>query len=328
VAVGLDHLQLFPGAENESGWTLAEPSYTSWATDALAPVRVGDWDADGVAEVLTVRERDDGDGEAAALTRLAFSYDPHSGELGLIHQDSVVVDGVDPDATAVGLDLAICDDRAWLLVDDGGQSVLYGVALQGHGYLDAVADPVALSGQDLVACGLFEDGDVAVSGEDGDVDIYAFGESDEPLGGATLGDVFDIVGQRADGEPAQVVGCATAGCSVHVVDLDGDGTEELVKGGESLEVEAFGTTWTAAVSGVAGSLDIDGDGQRDASVTDLAHGDIAVLATLAGGLGPVLIYRWEREVGGPLGLVDIDRDGSPEVVAEGVNGSLVHTPVD
>ena len=322
VAVALDDLHLFPGSENESGWTLAEPSHTSWATDALAPIRFGDWDADGVPEILTVRERDEG----ASLTRLAFSYDPHSGELGLIHQDSVPVDDLDDSAQASGLDMAICGDRIFLLVEDGGQSALHEVELQAEGYLDGLAS-LPLEAESLVACGSFGDGPVVVSDTSGSASWYDLELSDVAQATDDLGAVGDLAGYDP-GDGAELASCADEGCSLWVVDLDGDGDQELVEGGGALTVHAWGESWTTDVAGAAGAVDIDGDGRRDPAVTATEHGDLAVWATVSGGLGPVLKYRWDRELAGPIRFIDIDQDGEVELAAEGVNGSVVHTPVD
>ena len=322
VAVALDDLHLYPGAENESGWTLAEPSHTSWATDALAPILIGDWDGDGNAELLTVRERDEG----ASVTRLAFSYDAKSGELGLIHQDSVGVDELDASAAATGLDLAICGERLFVLVDDGGQRALHGLWLQDEGYLDAI-DSAVLGDEEQVACGSFSDGTAVVADADGAASYYDLEVSSAAQGEDSLGALDDLAAWDP-GDGVELATCAEEGCSLVVVDLDGDGDQELVGGGSSLTVEAWGDTWTAAIAGAASAVDVDGDGRLDPAVTTIEHGDLAVWATVDGGFGPVLKYRWDHELGGPLHFVDIDHDGTMELAAEGVNGSVVHSPVD
>ena len=66
----------------------------------------------------------------------------------------------------------------------------------------------------------------------------------------------------------------------------------------------------------------------DPGVAGLEDGGWVLGAAVRGGVGRLVSCRWDRERGGPVTLVDIGRDGALGLVAEGVNGSVVHTPVD
>ncbi len=224
---------------------------------------------------------------------------------------SATLDAAAPAAFAVGetaVDLAVCGDKVWVLVDGATGTVLRRYTLGAGGSLGNAQD--LPTGGDYVVCGEL-DGAVAVVGGTDGTQAWV----DENLGLRTdAGESGwgDMVAADRDGDGvAEVVGCAGT-CSAASGDVDGDGTVDWAwSDGTETTVSIGGLESSLGFGGAVSAGDADGDGVPEVVVH--SGGVVAWWRGLGGVPGvPVLSFVARPTLGRAI-VGDLDGNGVPDV---------------
>lgn len=317
VIVALDFLRVYPGERDDTlngRWTFRDEGFNLFALASSEVLQVFELDGDSQPEVLTVRVVSN----TTVLQLLNISTTDGAITIGGDAGDRVSVDE-GAGGAAKGLDIAICDDVAYVLVDDGA-NWLYAVNIVSASTLE-LRGSVAVEAT-AIACGDLDGGAVAaLSGSQVllyDADLNQVGSN--PVASSTV----DIAIANTDGANALYT-CETAGCALLAADLDGDGVQELVESGDNASLSAWGETLPLGMAGEASALDYDGDGRLDIVLTDTGLGSVAVLRTLDEALAPPLMLHTRYSLGGPAMAGDVDGDGVQELFFAEPEGGLYFT---
>lgn len=312
-----DFLRVFPGEQDDTlngRWTFQDEGLNLFALASSEVLHVFELDGDSQPEVLTVRVVSN----TTVLQLLNVSTTDGAITIGGDAGDRVSVDE-GAGGAAQGLDLAICDDVAYVLVDDGAHW-LYAINIVDSSTVELRAS-VAVEAT-AIACGELDGGAVAaLTGSQAllyDADLNQVGSA------AVASTTVDIAIANTDGANALYT-CETTGCSLLAVDLDGDGVQELVESGESATLSAWGESLPLGLGGEPSALDYDGDGRVDLLLTDTALGSVAVLRTLDEAIAPPLMLHTRYAVGGPAMAGDVDGDGIQELFFAEPEGGLYFT---
>lgn len=320
VVVAGDKLWLYEGSLAEGSWGVDDGETTSFGLSLAGPVHLYDWDQDGRTDVLAIREVTDG----VVLEHFEVGLDPDTGTTVLQAYDGgqVLIDSHDPVVQAQGLDIAVCDEQIYVLLSDG-ETVAWRLRRDGAGGLDA-RDSGPVDGT-AIACGTLASGaSAAVVNAAGDVTELSgsFNTVATYSAGSSAG---DLVVADLDGTGPTVQICEPLGCSLAVLDLDGDGVDDLLEGGDAPILHLSTRDVVLDGSGTAGVADINGDGIPDLLLTDQAKGTVAVSQFAGADRMPTRWLHTRREVLSPVSLADADADGVPELWFVSADGTLVHT---
>ncbi|MBM4369810.1 MAG: VCBS repeat-containing protein, partial [Deltaproteobacteria bacterium] len=241
-------------ADDEAlGWTTRTPTAGVFALDVAAPPWAGDFNADGLVDMVAFVNTD-------GLELVAFYGDGEaSGGTETFREGSSEALG----SGATPLALAVCGSDSWALASEGGVTTLWHHSLDAFGTL-ALAGSLEVNAT-TVACGDFEAGIAAAVSGTGDVTYVA---ADGSTTVASLGeDVVEVAAGDLDGDGFDELHACTGACSIAAGDCSGDGLDDLLVND--------GTRTTLSIAGVAHDLDFngwvslgdaDGDGVLDANV--------------------------------------------------------------
>lgn len=301
--------------EVEARWkTRSEGSVLFGGLAAVGPVLTVELDGSAGTELLLARTISG----VVALQALDVESD---GEGGFKFTGSTAgridVDG-GASGAATALDLAYCDGVLYALISDGG-TTLYAATPNGVEGLDLVAQlDVSAS---AIACGdgaAF--GAVVVLGG-GEVAAYDAGLN--LLGQSSVStSAEDVAVATLSGAGPELVTCETPGCTLLAADLDLDGFDEVIEGGDAPTVTGWGSSWSLPLGGVPTLGDFDGDGLDDVLFTDVSTGRIAIHLSLVGAVAPARVQHTRRSIAGPALLADGDGDEIREVFMLEVSGGL------
>ena len=219
---------------------------------------------------------------------------------------------------ATALDLAYCDGVLYALISDGG-TTLYAATPDGVEGLDLVAQlDVSAS---AIACG-----DGAIFGAVvvlGGGEVAAYDATLALIGQSSVStSAEDVAVATLSGAGAEIVTCETPGCSLLAADLDLDGFDEVIEGGDTPTITGWASSWSLPLGGVPTLGDFDGDGLDDVLFTDITTGRIAIHLSLVGAVAPARIQHTRRSIAGPALLADGDGDEIREVFMLEVSGGL------
>lgn len=223
-------------------------------------------------------------------------------------------------ATAAGVELVRCGADNFALTAASGQRTLWRIGAR-NGAAEAQAQ-APVSG-DLMACGTLSDGNVGVVVSDLSGAWTLHDRALNEVSSGTLGNINDVGLSRG-----AVFGCTGSGCSVAVLDIDGDGDEELFRyEAEVMTVEGWGDQQELPVGGGLRVVDADSDGIDELLVSDLERGRASLYRGARGGVTPPL-HLWR---GDPLlaeaTLADFDGDGTVELLMPNDEGGLAQSPI-
>lgn len=312
--VSTDALLAFSGSddlEHNERWIVRDEGFTPLYVSAVGPTAIADGDDNGQPEALVFRATSDG----LFLYQYPLVWDASTSMLTLDTTTHFGRVGVG-DGTA-GLDVVLCDGVVYALGDDGRL-----VAADPANLMDRLAF-VDVPGALSLACGPMSGAAVAVLEMGGTISRY---NSALDLQSETSdASAADIAVASADGGPAEVVSCAEAGCAILAEDLDGDGIDELLTTGSSVQLSAWGSTLTLEVAGQASFGDVDNDGRLDLIFTDPTTNRVAIVRTLSGAVAPPVLLHTRETLTGAGRLADIDADGVGELIFLGETGRLAVT---
>ncbi|MCK6514376.1 hypothetical protein L6R46_04890 [Myxococcota bacterium] len=219
---------------------------------------------------------------------------------------------------ATALDLAYCDGVLYALISDGG-TTLYAATPDGVEGLDLVAQlDVSAS---AIACG-----DGATFGAVvvlGGGEVAAYDATLALIGQSSVStSAEDVAVATLSGAGAEIVTCEAPGCSLLAADLDLDGFDEVIEGGDTPTITGWASSWSLPLGGVPTLGDFDGDGLDDVLFTDITTGRIAIHLSLVGAVAPARIQHTRRSIAGPALLADGDGDEIREVFMLEVSGGL------
>ena len=106
-------------------------------------------------------------------------------------------------------------------------------------------------------------------------------------------------------------------------DLDGDGIDELVRGGPSPILNAWGQTWDLGSTGIPSLSDVDGNGTLDVILTSPDSGHVEVHLVLGQSLAPAQAFHTRQLLGGSAAAGDVDDDGFAEFFLLSSTGDLL-----
>ena len=303
--VATDHALVFPGRADADGWDKVRPTWRSFATALAGPMLVEDLDGDGSGD--SVGFTSDGN----ELVMATWLLDPAAGQLQFGGRLSL--------GGADALALAHCGPFWYALVGSDDDSTL--VTFQ----VDAAAQPQQLAATNttgsLLACGVLPNGNdgVLVSSTSGFWTAHGPYGTEQASG--NVGQSGAVALARSGGAGA-VVSCSDPGCSVAAADLDGDGVEEIARGGDAVSLEWDGVTLDLDGAGHVSFADLDDDGAIDLLATDVATGRVYGWRNLGNQLAPPIVLATDRDLGaGPAFISDTTGDGVPELAVIDLDGN-------
>ena len=301
--------------EVEARWTTrSEGSVLFGGLAAVGPVLTAEIDGSAGTELLLARTING----VVALQVLDVVSD---GEGGFKFTGSTAgridVDG-GASGAATALDLAYCDGVLYALISDGG-TTLYAATPDSVDGLDLVAQ--ADVSASAIACGDGASfGAVVVLGGG---EVAAYDASLTLVGQTSVStSAEDVALATLSGAGPEIVTCDTPGCSLLAADLDLDGFDELIEGGDAPTITGWASSWSLPLGGVPTLGDFDGDGLDDVLFTDVSTGRIAIHLSLVGAVAPARVQHTRRSIAGPALLADGDGDEIREVFMLEVSGGL------
>ena len=321
VVVASEVLALYPG-QAEFPWDLADDGFVTFGINRYgdAPILVEDWDGDGWPEVLAIRKPQDAN--ETALRAYHLEPDGEGWALRSPPDHEVDLEGTSGTAVAEGLDLAQCGNRIWALTEDDGQW-LWSVEVDlSEGSLREL-DVVETSGHKLT-CGDLDGAEVVVIDDNGGWTSYNANANEVDSGnvGETVG---DLTLADDDGSGTSIHTCPTVGCNIEAADLDGDGLDEVLVGGETASATGWQKDFVFDHAGDVSVFDLDDDGRLDVAFTDTTTSRVAVYRSLDTAFAPPVIFHVRRSFAGPALMADGDGDGEPELFFENGDGNLLRS---
>lgn len=310
-----EQLVLQPGSWSDEGaWRISPTIWTSYDNRFTEDFVVGDFDEDGVVEVV-----------GFIMTGVEVKIETSELTLGAEENFLSSVD-VYPFAGDLsdGLDFAQCGSDIIALTrrSEGGGSFVYEIRR-----FNVVNNALnrrssrGLSGELRMDCTVVNNQTYIVVGTGADWRLLRDDMSEIDTGSS--GNWVDIaVGDLDNAGNLDVRGCDAAECRIDMADLDGDGLDEVIINSGDITVEGWNTTITLSQEGVHRIDDVDGDGVSEL----LVYNDegLWVFRGSAGGMLPPFGLQINTDTSIPAHFVDIDGDGvlSPVVLRD--NGKLAH----
>ncbi len=303
-------LRILPGAvDDNGGWSRDDFSWRSYSAALAGDAVLSDFDGDGRDELAAFAT------SSGQLTVSLWAVVDDTSGLTLSLGDRYAL-GSD----ATGLGLAACGGAIYALVDDGAATKL--LRLVPGADLSLGLDGAAETSASMVACATDATGQVVVAtAATSGVATLWNGQLSE-IGSDAIGAV-QAIAVRNEGSGSSVVGCAEAGCNVIAADLDGDGADEVIRGGAEVTVEQGGVETGTGRAGLVSIADVDGDGTPDVFAHDADAGELALMRGLVNGLGPALVLATEQDAVGPALVGDLTGDGVPELSLVGTAGEVM-----
>lgn len=304
-------------ADEEVLWMPTTPDSATYGLDVVLDPWVGDATGDGVVDVVAAVAG----AEGLAIQGWTGIPASDTAEEHLTNAGAALLS-----ATGTALDFAVCDGRAFVLVQEADGGVrLYRADLGANAGPTLVGDALDVDG-DLLACGAFADGEVAVVSGTGAV-AYVAADGTSVQGAAVDPGAADAVAADPDGDGvAGLLVCAEEGCSVLAGDLDGDGIDDtVVATAAGIEATLGGAVSVVDAAGPARLSDADGDGVLDLVVGDL--GAVLVHPGVPGAVGPATARYFWRQVAGPALFGDLSGDGLPDTFVLGEDRAEVEEPI-
>ncbi|MCP4806824.1 MAG: VCBS repeat-containing protein [Proteobacteria bacterium] len=321
IVVASEVLYMYPGT-GEVPWDIEDDGFVTFGMNSYgeAETLVEDLDDDGWPEIITVRKPTDSNDSALRVYSLAQD----EGGYQLLSNGSIDLEATSTVDVAEGLDMARCDDQLYLLTDDDG-SWLWSIDLD----LEAGGEPternhIAVDGAHRLDCGEFGDATVVAITPDGDWTSFDRGLS-EIESGSVGSAAEDIVIADTEGLGSELFTCPQPDCSLVADDLDGDGLQEVVRGGTDPLAIGWQLEFAFEHGGDVSLMDVDGDDRLDIAFTDTELERVVVYRSLETAFAPALVFHARRDLDGPATMIDGDGDGIPELFFENGDGNLMRS---
>ncbi|MED5373948.1 MAG: VCBS repeat-containing protein [Myxococcota bacterium] len=319
ILVSTDVLALYPGQVDEDGkWNILPDDFLTYGVRDLGEQAFADLDGDGHPEHVSVRSQD---GETVLQLSTWQLNEDGVPSLQSTTSGQRSLDGQSNAAVAEPLDLAVCGSEVWVLVSDNGAH-LFRFSVDGT---TVTSSSVGEVDADFVACGSLGSATAVIATEAGTwqsvndqlsvVDSGDFGSS--------VGDIV-IADTTGDGDALEF--CDAATCNLVAADLDGDGIDELLTGGDAPTAVGWGVDTAFAMPGQVSVFDWDQDGRMDVAITDTDLERVAIYRSLERSYAPPLILHGVRDLQGPAMSADLDGDGAPELAFKVLDGNLLWVP--
>jgi hypothetical protein len=302
------------------GWSVTSHGMRSYDLDLFGPTSVGDFDGNGSVDVLGITNAD----ELPEIS--AWSFVDGTDGLPALQTAAVV-----PLILGLVLDFAHCGNNVYTLLGGLESQTLHRVKINATAEgltLDDMWGPTEVSG-DVIACGqaTSDSYGVAVASFSGDWTL--FNNDGIEVGAGDLGATDSIAMGDTDGDGIdEVHSCSEADCAILVVDLNGDGRDEIIVSATDTQVFWAAETQQFNTHGTLSTDDVNADGRIDLLVFDVHTGSLSIHPGLDGGIAPAWSIRTERDVQGPAFLADVDQNGSLEFVSVDSDGKLLHSSTD
>lgn len=310
-----EQLVLQPGSWSDEGaWRISPTVWTSYESRFTEDFFVGDFDEDGVVEVV-----------GFIMTGVEVKIETSELTLGTDENLLTSVD-VYPFAGDLsdGLDFAQCGSDIVALTrrSEGGGDFVYEIRRFNvvNNDLNRRASR-GLSGELRMDCTIVNDQTYMVVGTGADWRLLRDDMSEIDSGSS--GNWVDIaVGDIDNAGSLDVRGCDVEGCRIDMADLDGDGLDEIIVNSGDITVEGWGVTATLSQQGTHRIDDVDGDGVFEI----LVHNEqgLWIFRGSAGGVLPPFGVQINTDTSLPAHFIDINGDGvrSPVVLRD--NGKIAH----
>ena len=318
ILVTSDVMALYPGQVEEGRWDLVPDDFTVYGVSDYGSQTSVDLDGDGLPEHVATRFFD------GTTVLQVFTWELEDGIPKLISPalSRSSVDGGSNASIAEALDMAVCENVVYTLVQDSGQ-YLYRMETGANGEITEVTS-AAVSGS-VVACGEIGNTVAIVSDElgvwvgyDQDLNEVDNGDLGSPIG--------DIAMADTTGNGDNLEFCDAPDCNLHAADLDGDGVDELLRGGSAPSALGWGVELDFDQPGLVSTLDWDGDGRLDVALTDTELERVAIYRSLERSYAPPIILHGVRDLDGPAYAADLDGDGASELLLRVLDGNLMRAP--
>jgi hypothetical protein len=302
------------------GWSVTSHDLVNYSLNLAGAISLGDFDHDGGVDVFGVTNAD----EIPEFT--AWSFVVGDDGLPVLYTKGSV--GLPPGEI---LDFAHCGDHVYALLDGAESQTLHWAEISEDESSFTLIDggePKEVTG-DVIACGQATSGSlgVAVASFSGDWTLY--NNDGIEVDSGDLGATNAIAMGDTDGDGIdEVHRCSEDDCAILVVDLNGDGRDEIIVSG--IDTQVFWTAETQQFNshGTLSVNDVNADGWIDLLVFDVHTGTLSIHPGLDGGLAPASSIRTVRDLQGAAFLADVDQNGSLEFVSVDSDGTLVHSQAD
>ena len=309
------HASFYLGqSEEPSGWKVSRPIWRTYSTEFTDAVFTDDFNQDGFSEIVALGDN----GGTANLSALRFQMNGSTPELNEL-------DTYPFGNNSVVLDIAKCEQGILTLTQrEGNINELRWLKVV-NASIERISSRV-LDGQVKADCSFIDDTLYFIVGATDEWWLLRDDMVTLETGDNTNWKDIAIGDLNGDGTP-QPRGCLENGCQIEMVDLDGDGADELIIKTDQITIEGWGQTVTLEKYGQMSVQDMNGDGIEDLLVKEENDEYTWVYHGINNAISPPYGLRIEQPNIAIPRFTDVDQDDVYEVLIQNQEGNVLLSPL-